>query len=289
MTAFDLEKTKEILKHFYTLTKIKICVFDCNGVEIAYYPQKHTPFCTYVSSSPEGCRRCNASVENAFQMCRNEEKPILYTCDMGLIECAFPIIHNTVTIGYVMLGQTRDRKEPDATSLKRLSEECHLDYNQLSQLFNDIQYHSHSTIESAAKIMEACASYIYLYGLVDVDEDDLQLRIRQYIATNLKSELQVDGLCRAFGLSRTAMYQFFHKAYGTTVRQFIFDQRIARAKELLKSSSAPISEIAISVGIRDYNYFIRAFRQTTGISPLQYRKQFRSTRFPENSGIESPV
>ena len=117
MTAFDIEKTKDILKHFYKLTKIKICVFDCNGVEIAFYPQKHMPFCEYVTSVPDGCKLCNSSVEKAFQKCKLEKKRVIYTCDMGLVECASPIIHNGVVIGYIMLGQTKDRKEPDISKL----------------------------------------------------------------------------------------------------------------------------------------------------------------------------
>lgn len=274
MTAFDIEKTQEILKHFYKLTKIKICVFDCNGIEIAYYPKKHMPFCEYISSSPNGCELCNLSVENAFQACRNEKKRIIYTCDMGLIECVSPIMHNGVVIGYVMLGQTRDRKEPDISLLKQISEKCGLNSEKLIRLFSQIRYNSRSAVESASKIMEACASYIYMYGLVDIDETDLQLRLNRYITENLTEELSVDKLCRAFGLSRTAIYKLFHKFYGTTVQRFIFKKRIARATEFLKTSSDSISDIAAAVGIKDYNYFIRTFRKEIGISPLQFRKKY---------------
>lgn len=279
MTVFDIKKTMEILEHFYKLTKIKICVFDCNSVEIAYFPQKHTSFCEYVSSSPEGCKLCNSSVEKAFQTCRSEKKRIIYTCDMGLIECVSPIIHNGVIIGYVMLGQTRDCKEPDTLLLKQISEKCGLNTNKLIQLFKEIRYNNRSVIESASKIMEACASYIYMYGLVNIDEDDLKLKIDKYITDNLKSELSVDSLCRAFGLSRTAIYKLFHKAYGTTVQKFIFQKRILLAQELLKTSLLSISEISVETGITDYNYFIKAFRIEYGISPLQFRKKYqRSTQ-----------
>ena len=285
MTAFDIEKTQEILKHFYKLTKIKICVFDCNGIEIAYYPKKHMPICEYISSSPNGCELCNLSVENAFQACRNEKKRIIYTCDMGLIECVSPIMHNGVVIGYVMLGQTRDRKEPDISLLKQISEKCGLNSEKLIRLFSQIRYNSRSAVESASKIMEACASYIYMYGLVDIDETDLQLRLNRYITENLTEELSVDKLCRAFGLSRTAIYKLFHKFYGTTVQQFIFKKRISRATELLKNSSDSISDIAAAVGIKDYNYFIRSFRKEIGISPLQFRKKNTHYKKPSDKNV----
>ena len=129
--------------------------------------------------------------------------------------------------------------------------------------------------KSASVIMEACASYIYTYGLVDVDEDDLQFRINKYITDNLGSELTVTTLCRTFGLSRAAIYEFFSKAYGTTVQKFIFSKRMQCAENLLKNSSASISEIAIEVGIKDYNYFIKVFKKHFGISPLKFRKTHR--------------
>ena len=272
MTVFDIEKTKDILKHFYKLTKIKICVLDCNGVEIAFYPQKHMPFCEYVSSTPEGCRLCGTSVENAFIKCKQEKKMVIYTCDMGLIESASPIIHNGVIIGYIMLGQTKDRKEPDISRLKYISEKCKLNLNRLTDLYSTLHYSSHSMIESASKIMEACASYIYTYGLVDIDDDDLKFRINKYITENLGNELTVTTLCRAFGLSKAAIYELFDKAYGTTVQKFIFSKRMQRAENLLKNSTAPISEIAAEVGIKDYNYFIKVFKNNYGISPLKFRK-----------------
>lgn len=277
MTVFEIEKTNEILKHFYKLTKIKICVFDCNGVEVAFYPKKRMPFCEYISSSVEGCSRCDRSVKNAFRKCRNEGKRIIYTCDMGLIECISPIMYNNVVVGYVMLGQTRDCNEPNTVLLEQISQDCGLDEEKLVRLFKETRHSSQSVIESASKIMEACASYIYMYGLIDIDESDLQLRIDKYITDNLKDELNVDGLCRAFGLSRTAIYKMFHKSYGTTVKKFIFMKRIRRAEEMLKNSSAQISEIAAAVGIKDYNYFIKAFGREYGISPLQFRKRFLIT------------
>ena len=40
MTEFDRAGTEELLRHFYTLTGIKICVFDREFREIAYYPDR---------------------------------------------------------------------------------------------------------------------------------------------------------------------------------------------------------------------------------------------------------
>ena len=47
-------------------------------------------------------------------------------------------------------------------------------------------------------------------------------------------------------------------------------------RELYKCPKCNLAvEIASACGFADYNYFIRAFRHHTGLTPLQYRKQMR--------------
>jgi YesN/AraC family two-component response regulator len=49
--------------------------------------------------------------------------------------------------------------------------------------------------------------------------------------------------------------------------------RIQRACELLKTSDASITEIAIQVGFYDPSYFGRVFSKRTSLSPKAYREQ----------------
>ena len=47
------------------------------------------------------------------------------------------------------------------------------------------------------------------------------------------------------------------------------------SKLLLMKSDAPISTVAESVGITDYNYFTKIFRSVTGVTPSHFRKLHR--------------
>ena len=42
----------DLLKGFYNLTGLKICVYDADGVEISYYPDRYTSFCGYLRQGP---------------------------------------------------------------------------------------------------------------------------------------------------------------------------------------------------------------------------------------------
>ena len=48
--------------------------------------------------------------------------------------------------------------------------------------------------------------------------------------------------------------------------------RIRRASALLRESTLPITEIALRCGFGDSNYFSRAFRKASGMTPSQFRK-----------------
>jgi AraC family transcriptional regulator, transcriptional activator of pobA len=48
---------------------------------------------------------------------------------------------------------------------------------------------------------------------------------------------------------------------------------MTEARRLLQSSEQPVAEIAWKLGFDDSSYFIRLFRNETGVSPLAFRKQ----------------
>ena len=67
----------------------------------------------------------------------------------------------------------------------------------------------------------------------------------------------------------------FRKALGISPVDFLQSVRIDRARELLERSRLPIDEVAAKVGYAETAAFRRAFRRKTGMSPSDYRKQFK--------------
>jgi YesN/AraC family two-component response regulator len=61
------------------------------------------------------------------------------------------------------------------------------------------------------------------------------------------------------------------------ITDYIRLSRVKRAKKLLRSTDKTVSEISADVGIKDANYFIRTFKQSEGITPLQYRKSVKNS------------
>lgn len=91
-----------------------------------------------------------------------------------------------------------------------------------------------------------------------------------------RPEITVSGpeMAHKVGLSPSQFFRRFHKLYEMSPRDFLLQQRIEKARTLLKESQMTVGEIAESLGYRDVGYFSKQFKQKAGMSPLMLRKQF---------------
>jgi AraC-like DNA-binding protein len=60
-----------------------------------------------------------------------------------------------------------------------------------------------------------------------------------------------------------------------TPQQYLIQKRIQEAKILLESVDLPVREISEMVGYANTTHFISSFTKIVGISPAQYRANFR--------------
>jgi AraC-like DNA-binding protein len=63
----------------------------------------------------------------------------------------------------------------------------------------------------------------------------------------------------------------FIETEGIGIKQYILDQRLEAAKNLLLYSDADIGTIATYVGFCDQSHFGKMFKKATGMTPRQYR------------------
>lgn len=97
----------------------------------------------------------------------------------------------------------------------------------------------------------------------------------QYIRESISRSLTVEQLAQEFHYSRTRLSVLFKKATGLGINEFITQERITRAKELLSQNEMSISQISEAVGYSSAQYFSRRFSLEAGCSPTFYREQLR--------------
>jgi YesN/AraC family two-component response regulator len=93
----------------------------------------------------------------------------------------------------------------------------------------------------------------------------------EYIESNLSETISLQQLGNRFHQDRNYLSQQFKKHTGMTLRFYLLDRRIARAKSLLRSG-CNVTEACYQSGFKDYANFIRSFTKLEGTSPGKFKK-----------------
>ena len=271
---FDKSQLELLMKSFYTLSGIRFVLFDSDFHEIISYPQQNCDFCKLMKSCPKTRRKCNYADRHYIQECEKHNSLIIYKCHAGLVEAVMPLHENEKIIGYLMFGQITDN--PDKSDLYNKTslwkEKYNFDIDTLREGIENIPYRTEGEIHSAAKIMEACTSYIIYKELIVPENNKIFEGAKAYIEEHLHEDISIDALCKELSVGRTKLYEIFKKEQKTGISKYILRRRLHKAKKLLKTTDYPISKIAHSVGFSDYNYFSRVYKKTYNKSPKYYRK-----------------
>ena len=97
-------------------------------------------------------------------------------------------------------------------------------------------------------------------------------RVRNYLAANCHLEVDNDRLARMASYSPWHFIRAFRAAYQQTPHAFLVDQRLQRARRLLRSSPLAVAEIALASGFENRCAFSRLFRQRFGVTAGAMRR-----------------
>ena len=97
------------------------------------------------------------------------------------------------------------------------------------------------------------------------------------IQTRFDEPLRVRELARGAGLSEYQFDQRMRRIFRITAGQLIQKVRMEAALARLRETRDSIAGIASACGYSDQSAFTRAFRQTVGFSPSEYRALFRAS------------
>jgi TolB-like protein/AraC-like DNA-binding protein len=110
-------------------------------------------------------------------------------------------------------------------------------------------------------------------ALSRTDQEFLE-QIRLIITEHISNEqFGVSELATRAGMSRSNLLRKVKKLTNLSVSQFIREERLKQAMELLKTSSYNVSEVSYQVGFGSTSYFIKCFRDYYGFSPGEAGKQ----------------
>jgi AraC family transcriptional regulator len=101
-------------------------------------------------------------------------------------------------------------------------------------------------------------------------------RVRDLLHDRFPERLVLDEIAGAVGVHPVHLCRVFRQAYGCTLGDYLRNLRIGFASRRLATSSVPLAEIALAAGFADQSHFTKAFRRATGMTPVAWRRHFRS-------------
>jgi two-component system response regulator YesN len=92
-----------------------------------------------------------------------------------------------------------------------------------------------------------------------------------FIKNNYSKDITLEETASHCNLSSFYFSKLFKKEKGITFIDFLTNERIQEAKELLENGHLSIKEISGKIGYSDPNYFTKVFKKVESISPTAYR------------------
>ena len=120
----------------------------------------------------------------------------------------------------------------------------------------------------------------FLSRVYDRSRDDRSRTLLQiadaisHIERHYTESITLDELVEISKMSRRNFLRTFEASMGHSPIQYLIRLRIRKACERLRNDFTSITDIAMSVGFSDSNYFSRKFRDIVGVSPRGYKSRY---------------
>ena len=99
-------------------------------------------------------------------------------------------------------------------------------------------------------------------------------RVKEAIAAQLSDEIRTGDLAAICGLSEGHFHRAFRGATGVTPLKYVNARRVEAAEQLLTRTSLSIGVVALKVGFLSASHFARVFREVSGRTPQEFRRNF---------------
>lgn len=99
-------------------------------------------------------------------------------------------------------------------------------------------------------------------------------RARDYLTEHYNEKITLDDLAARYSVSKFHFQKQFKHYIGYTPNEFLLQLRLNHAKEFLRQTDHPVSQIACDVGIQNVSHFINLFKKQEGTTPMVYRNSY---------------
>ena len=267
------------------LSQVGICYYDLT--DFFHYDKygiknnrgHYCAFCEKTRTLPDGRKCCiKSDRQDAVSLAAQYKEPFFFECHMGMKELVVPLLSEGTLHGILFVGQARIREDNYKPTIQRNARRLSGDPEEMLRLYEQLPSISQNDLLNIGKILSVYFSAKVLNSRLLAPETDTQTAdkplgflMRDYIDANFGYNITPKSVAKTFFVNASYASRHFHQTHGITLTDYIHRVRIQRAKLLLRSTNAPVCNIALNVGYIDPNYFSRIFKKLEGMPPQVYR------------------
>src|SRR5690606_26589552 len=120
---------------------------------------------------------------------------------------------------------------------------------------------------------DKCSEFLQMFERwLDERQNNIVYRAKQYMLEHYRETCSLQSASSVIHVSPNYLSNLFKKETGISYTNYLTQIRIEKAKALLQGTKMRMTEIADAVGFDNSSYFTVEFKQVTGQSPREYRK-----------------
>lgn len=111
---------------------------------------------------------------------------------------------------------------------------------------------------------------------MQVQDNDRINMIFNYVKDHFLEEISLDDISERASMTVPSFCRYFKKITKKTFTRFVNEYRIVHASKLLAEKPISIALVSYESGFHNFSHFNKLFKEFTGKSALQYRKELKS-------------
>ncbi|MDE5853925.1 MAG: substrate-binding domain-containing protein, partial [Ruminococcus sp.] len=217
----------------------------------------------YYHSGEDKCRRITSIFADFLIECIKEDE----ICGLWVLDtfCIVTLAENRIREIYSFLSEKAEKSQFSG------KENCNIDFivGVHSQVID-----SETVLESA--IHKSAVNRIFSYKISESSKNPQFERLcmlRGKIMKNPEFAWNISEIANELYLSKSYLQKIYKSYFGKSIIEEMIQFRIDKAKELLEKTDMTVTDVAKECGYSSYNYFVRQFKTSEGISPTDFRQE----------------
>ncbi len=161
--------------------------------------------------------------------------------------------------------------------LELVQRRAQLDVKALAELEERIQTslsRALSTVELLTLFRQWFDTLLRVSSQPGTEQRELRLeRAANFMRENCGRPLELSEVAKYAGFSRNYFSRLFRDAFGVGFARYLREQRLERARKLLRTSDLPVQRVAHDSGFQSVTQFCAAFKAAVGLTPQTYRSR----------------